>query len=140
MQGSMPIGDELANILLLAGCYQADRLPDAATPETALVDLEALVHRCRGGPVGVTCLRRLDRAVAGGFESHSRTRHGADSRGSRSKAHGKARGRGRADSERRGTEFLIRECPEGDGLAPWRDLEALVDRRRGRPVGITCLL
>src|SRR6202034_3119912 len=44
-----------------------------------------------------------------------------------------------AQRERRSTDYLIRERPESDGLAPLRHQEALVDRRSGEIVGVAGL-
>ena len=94
----------------------------------------------RGGtPVGVACLRRLNCTGAGGDQRHGSPGDRAHRRRLRSETHRQA-GAGRCpDRERRTTECPIREGRESDGLAPWRDLEALVDGRGGSPVGVACL-
>src|ERR1019366_7750331 len=105
----------------------------------SLRHLEALVHRRGGGVVGVAGLRRLDGAGADGDQRHRGTRYRADRCRLRVEAYRQAGTGGRADREWRRTERLVRECPEGDGLASLRHLEALVHRRGRRVVGVARL-
>src|SRR5207248_9094810 len=91
-------------------CSKGDRL-------ARLRHLEAIAHGCGCQVTGIARLRRLDRALTNGDQCHRRAGNSADRYRRRCEAYRKTRGRTRTDREWGGSERLVRERSEGNGLA-----------------------